>query len=70
MCTKPSRYEKTVANVDLDVESLLIAVGALEPNDQRLSKKDREDEDVLDNRVRSGKMFTTSAADGDADDWD
>lgn len=59
-----------MANVTLDVENLLINVGALDSNDQRLSKKDREDQDVLYSGIRSGKMFTNSAGNGDADDWD
>ena len=64
-----------MADAYLDVEGLLVAVGALKPNDQRLSKKEYENPDLHHGSIRSGKMLTTSAGDDDAgdddaDDWD
>ncbi len=57
-----------MANSNSDVEGLLIAVGALSPNDQRLSKMENEDTGTAHNSIRSGKMFTNSTSYDDAED--
>ena len=53
------------------MEDLLVAVGGLKANDQRLSKADDGDRDSSHYRsIRSGKTFATSTEEDDADVWD
>ena len=65
--TSKSPFDKAaVTDIQIDIEGLLVSVGALKPNDQRLTKSDR-DEDPAYSTIRSGKMFTTSANPDDAE---
>jgi hypothetical protein len=52
------------------LENLLIAVGGVKSNDQRLSRQKDDDQDSPYRSIRSGKTYATSA-EKDADDtWD
>ena len=57
-------------DVQTDVERLLIAVGALEANDQRVSKEIHNDQDSHYSSICSGKTSTTSAGNEDAESWE
>lgn len=58
-----------MADKKSDIEGLLIAVGALTSNDQRLSKMEQQDEDIHHTSIRSGKLFTESAGVDTADEY-
>jgi hypothetical protein len=50
----------------IDIEKLLVDVGAVKLGDSRLQRK-KEGEDEASNKIRQGK---TAAADDDDSDWD
>ena len=61
---------KTLTGTQTDVEGLLVVVGALKANDQRVSKQKYNDQDSHLSSIRSGKLFTTSAGNDDIKSWD
>jgi hypothetical protein len=50
----------------IDIERILVDVGAVKLGDTRLQKKKDEDEDVNTSKIRQG----TTAGDDDDSDWD
>ena len=50
----------------IDIERILVDVGAVKLGDTRLQKKKGDDEDVNTSKIRQG----TTAGDDDDSDWD
>jgi len=58
-------------SISLDIEDLLISVGAVNANDVRVVSSVHKDEDRPYSTIRSGKFFDATAADEVEDDgWD
>ena len=60
----------TLAYACIDVEDVLVSVGALAPNDIRRTKPEKQRNTENQKRIRSGKKFTDSIDPDSIDDWD
>jgi hypothetical protein len=60
-------WRETNTDFSIDLEKLLIDLGAVQRNDQRLQKKNEEDADAPKSTIRQGKP---TGGDDDDSDWD
>ena len=54
----------------VDLEGLLVNVGAVKSNDSRLLRASDDREEDNRRSIRSGKMFSANAGQSTDDDWD
>ena len=55
--------------MNLDLQRLLVEVGAVMPNDHRMIKSERHPNDQAYSSIRSGRQDVSKAGEED-DDWD
>jgi hypothetical protein len=60
-------YRGADADFSADLEKLLIDLGAVQRNDQRLQKKSEDDTDAPKSTIRQGRP---TGGDDDDSDWD
>lgn len=57
-----------IADYFIDVEKILVEVGAIKSNDHRIVRSPRHDKETPYSSIRSGKIFTAMADDNNDDD--